>query len=45
MGKLLLNFERVTVAMELTSLELEGNGLIVLIVHGLSSWPLLPAPQ
>lgn len=45
MGKLLLNFQRVIVAMELISLELEGNGSIVLIVHGLSSWPLLPDPQ
>lgn len=35
MAKLLLNFQRVTVAMESTSLEIEGNRSIVLIIHGL----------
>lgn len=44
MGKLLLNFELVTVAMGSISLELEGNRSIALILHGLSRWLLVPAP-
>lgn len=41
MGKLLLNLETVTVAMESNSLDLEGNKMTVPIIHGLLRWTLV----
>lgn len=41
--ELLPSFEIVTVAVGSISLELEGNRLTVLILHGLLRWPLVPA--